>query len=91
MIDQTRVKSGFDIEVLLGARYLQNLLLLATESGSIPVSGSFHEGDVRVTLNAPPDLDRTYPPNDAAEQLVQSNVAMRLAWMSSWAIHAARI
>ena len=73
MIDQTRVKSGFDIEVLLGARYLQNLLLLATESGSIPVSGSFHDGDVRVSLNAPPDLDRTYPPNDAAEQLVLSN------------------
>ena len=75
MIDQTRVKSGFDIEVLLGARYLQNLLLLATESGSIPVSGSFHDSDVKVSLNAPPDLDRTYPPNDAAEQLVLSNRA----------------
>jgi hypothetical protein len=74
MIDQTRVKSGFDIEVLLGARYLQNLLLLATESGSIQVSGSF-DSDVKVSLNAPPDLDRTYPPNEAAEQLVPRNRA----------------
>ena len=41
MIDQTKVTSGFDVEVLLQGGYLQQLLLLACDSGLIPVEMTF--------------------------------------------------
>ena len=73
MIDQTRVQSGFDVEVLLGSRYLQYLLLLATEIGEIPVKASFGDPEVIASLLAPLGFDRTYQANANVDQLVESN------------------
>ncbi len=58
VIDQTRVQSGFDAEVLLGSRYLQHLLLLAIDVGVIPSSVEVAGETVR--LMQPHDADRTY-------------------------------
>src|SRR5690349_21139539 len=68
-MDQTLVTSGFDIEIALGERYLQYLLLLALDSGAIPIQ--FLADDTEnplndpytVILTIPSDIDRTYPPN----------------------------
>ena len=43
MIDQTKVTSGFDVEVLLQSGYLQQSLLLACDSGLIPVEMTFSD------------------------------------------------
>jgi hypothetical protein len=72
MIDQTRVQSGFDVEVMLGSRYLQYLLLLAADIGMIPASLEVHGQTVR--LMEPKTADRTYDPDPDAEPLVPSNV-----------------
>ena len=36
MIDQSKVKSGFDVEALLGEKYLTTILLTALDAGVIP-------------------------------------------------------
>ena len=36
VMDQTKVTSGFDLEVAIGGRYLTNLLLLASDTGDLP-------------------------------------------------------
>ena len=72
MIDQTRVQSGFDVEVLLGSRYLQYLLLLAADIGLIPSSVSL--GGTEVRLMEPHTADRTYPLDPGAVPLETSNV-----------------
>ena len=79
MIDQTRVQSGFDAEVLLGSRYLQYLLLLATDVGAIPVTKHFESSDVTVNLMAPPALDRTYQTDPDATLLVDQSRSDALA------------
>lgn len=40
-VDQSKVKSGFDVEVLLGEHYLQMLLQTACDAGMIPASAQF--------------------------------------------------
>lgn len=71
-MDQTRVQSGFDAEVMLGERYLQYLLLLAVDVGLIPVEFTFEQpgqpekGLLHAQLIVPNDLDRTYAPDPAA-------------------------
>jgi hypothetical protein len=71
-VDQTRVQSGFDAEVMLGERYLQYLLLLAVDVGLIPVEFTFEQpgqpqnGLFHARLVVPDDLDRTYAPDPAA-------------------------
>src|SRR5262245_5996019 len=64
-MDQTRVTSGYDVEVAMGERYLQYLLLLAVESGQFPIDATFTPdggGDaIRAEVLVPTSLDRTYP------------------------------
>ncbi len=65
-LDPTRVSSGFDIEIGLGAHYLQSLLLLALDMGQIrasfPVKATFRPelGDFLARFIVPADIDRTY-------------------------------
>ena len=73
MIDQTRVTSGFDVEVLLQSRYLQHVLLLACDGGLIPVEMTFGDPPVIARLMAPPVVDRTYEPHPDAPQLAPGN------------------
>ena len=70
MIDQTRVQSGFDAEVLLGSRYLQHLLLLAADIGLLPSSVTL--GGQLIRLMEPSTADRTYALAPGAEPLVTS-------------------
>jgi hypothetical protein len=67
-VDQTRVRSGFDVEIALGERYLQYLLLLALDTGVIPVETTFGSPPITARLQVPPDLDRTYSPHPDAPQ-----------------------
>jgi hypothetical protein len=65
-MDQTLVKSGFDIEIALGERYLQYLLLLAMDAGTIPIQFMVDappNGPITTILTVPPEIDRTYPAN----------------------------
>jgi hypothetical protein len=63
-MDQTRVTSGYDVEVAMGGRYLQYLLLLAVETGQFPLKATFTPsggGDaIQAEVLVPPSLDRTY-------------------------------
>lgn len=64
-MDQSLVRSGFDAEIALGERYLQYLLLLAVDTGLIPVEFSFADTDptkapITARLVLPNDIDRTY-------------------------------
>lgn len=63
-MDQTRVTSGYDIEVTMGGRYLQYLLLMSIETGKFPFEETFSPnsgGDaIRVEVVVPSSLDRTY-------------------------------
>lgn len=69
-MDQTLVTSGFDIEIALGERYLQYVLLLALDAGHIPIKFMVDDpapinpaGPITAILTAPGDIDRTYPPH----------------------------
>ncbi|MCC7062757.1 MAG: hypothetical protein IT456_08140 [Planctomycetes bacterium] len=71
-MDQTLVRSGFDLEIALGERYLQYLLLLALDVGLIPVEFTFVEpehpekGPIRALMVVPSVVDRTYALDPAA-------------------------
>lgn len=71
-MDQTRVTSGYDVEVAMGGRYLQYLLLMAVETGKFPIEETFTPdggGDpIRVQVLVPPTLDRTYAVDANAPQ-----------------------
>lgn len=74
MIDQTLVKSGFDVEVLLGARYIRYLLLNSIETGTldlnmtIPVDqGDGTSKDLTINIYAPNDYVRNYEVNAGAD------------------------
>jgi len=60
-MDQTKVTSGFDLEVAIGSRYLTNLLLLASDVGIFPSESTFGADPVTVRVMQPPGVDRTYP------------------------------
>ena len=38
MLDQSRVTSGFDIEILLGERHLSYILLTLVDAGVLPTA-----------------------------------------------------
>src|SRR5262245_33960334 len=59
-MDQTKVTSGFDLEVALGGRYLTNLLLLASDVGILPSESTFGTDPVMVRVQQSPGVDRTY-------------------------------
>ncbi|NOJ50437.1 hypothetical protein [Bradyrhizobium archetypum] len=81
-MDQTRVTSGYDVEVAMGGRYLQYLLLLALETGELPTEATFTPdgggNPIKVELLVPEDLEpdpsskiakgRTYALDDGAPE-----------------------
>lgn len=68
-MDQTLVTSGFDIEIALGERYLQYVLLLALDAGAIPIKFTVDHpaGPITAILTLPDDIDRTYAPHPDAD------------------------
>ena len=70
MVDQSLVQSGFDIEVLLSARYLTYALLAQIEAGQLPleldVVAAAAGVDVHITIHPPTDYERLYDPEAAA-------------------------
>lgn len=67
MLDQSRVTSGCDVEILLGERHLSYLLLTLVDAGTIPSM-------VRIVGGASlpifgPQVDRTYTPHPDAPGL----------------------
>lgn len=73
MVDQSLVMSGFDAEVLIGARYLRYVLLSSVETGSFPLRFAVEEPAenlaLDITVHPPEDYDRLYEPNPAADPL----------------------
>jgi hypothetical protein len=72
-MDQARVTSGYDVEVAMGGRYLQYLLLLAVETGELPMQATFTPDDggdpINVELRVPPvGFGRTYPLDEGAPE-----------------------
>jgi hypothetical protein len=67
-MDQTLVRSGYDLEIALGERYLQYLLLLALDAGVIPIEFTVDHpaGPIHAILTVPTDIDRTYSPDPDA-------------------------
>jgi hypothetical protein len=69
MFDQALVKSGFDIELLLGERYIKYFLLTSLDTGSIPwwtQSVNEDTGVVTTIILHPPDelrASRLYDPH----------------------------
>ena len=60
MIDQSKVKSGFDVEALLGEKYLTALLLTAYDSGIIPSKIVLEEPHVIIELAERSSFPRLY-------------------------------
>lgn len=59
-LDQSLLKSGFDIEALMGERYLQILLQTAFDAGMIPSEATFSTTTVLISMLGP--LHRLYEP-----------------------------
>ena len=74
MVDRALVTSGFDIEVLLSARYLRYALMAQLDAGTFPTVIDVVETDpatgaetnVTITIHPPEDFDRRYEPDPAA-------------------------
>jgi hypothetical protein len=66
-VDPTLVQSGYDLEIALGERYLQYLLLLALDAGMIPIQFPVNDpaGEITAILTMP-TVDRTYTPDPGA-------------------------
>jgi hypothetical protein len=64
MLDQSRVRSGFDAEILLGERQFSYLLLALVDAGLVP--SQLLVGTMLVGLLGPPLIDRTYEPHPDA-------------------------
>lgn len=64
MLNQQRVQSGFDAEILLGAGQLTYALLGLVDAGRIPTSIAV--GEVMLGLRGPAQIDRTYEPHPDA-------------------------
>lgn len=67
MIDQTKVKSGFDVEFLMTAEYIRYILLCSFETGSIPwysISVDRDENDDPIRENA----TILHPPRELEEK-----------------------
>lgn len=62
MLDQSRVTSGYDVEILVGERHLSYILLTLVDAGSIPT----RVWDVPVSG---PKVDRAYDPHLEADLL----------------------
>ena len=69
-MDQTLVTSGFDIELLIGNRYIEYILLSFTETGSFPLKPDV--GGATIDVFQPNDVDRLYSPHPDAVPLTAS-------------------
>jgi hypothetical protein len=69
-MDRSLVTSGFDIELLIGNRYIEYILLSFTETGSFPLQ--VQAGLGLVDIFQPDDVVRTYEPNAGAIPLTAS-------------------
>jgi len=78
-MDQTRVTSGYDVEVAMGGRYLQYLLVMAVETGQFPIEATITPasgGDpIRIQVLVPPGLDRSYSVQSDAPQPLEAPAA----------------
>jgi hypothetical protein len=59
-MDYSKVTSGFDAEIALDGTYLGYLLLLASDVGLFPATGTFGTDPVTVTIQQTDHVDRTY-------------------------------
>jgi hypothetical protein len=59
-IKQSRVRSGFDVEVLLGERYLQMVLATALDAGAIPSEAELDNSTITIAMIDQPS--RMYEP-----------------------------
>jgi hypothetical protein len=64
-VDQSRVRSGFDVEVLLGERYLQMLMGTALDAGIIPSEAVF--SSTTIVIGMIPQEFRMYEPTPDAD------------------------
>jgi hypothetical protein len=65
MLDQSRVTSGYDVEILVGERHLSYILLTLVDAGTIPTMVQTAGGASLPIFG--PEVDRTYTPDpDAA-------------------------
>ncbi len=62
-INQSKVKSGFDVEALLGERYLTYILLTALDAGVLPLKSEIEDPHLIIRLFERSDTDRLYEPN----------------------------
>lgn len=74
-MDQSLVTSGFDIELLIGERYIQYILLSFTETGAFPLRPEIDGGAFDVFQ--PGDVDRLYDPHPDAVPLTASDASFR--------------
>lgn len=72
-VDQTLVNSGFDIELLIGGRYIEYIQLSFTETGSFPLQPDVGGGTIDIFQ--PDDVDRLYEPHPDAVPLTASAAA----------------
>lgn len=68
MLDQSRVTSGCDIEILVGERHLRYLLLTLVDAGTIPATIS--AGGANLSIFGP-EVERTYEVNEDAPGLTE--------------------
>lgn len=64
MIEASEVRSGFDVEVLLGADYIRYLLLSSVDTGDFPTRVQMALGGptLSLTIHPPPKVRRRYAP-----------------------------
>jgi hypothetical protein len=70
-MDQSLVNSGFDVELLIGGRYIAYMLLSFSETGSLPLR--VPNGAGFVDIFQPDNVDRLYEPNPDAVPVVASS------------------
>ena len=79
-MDQSLVTSGFDIELLIGQRYIAYILLSFTETGSFPLQVAL--GQSEAVIYQPSNVDRLYDPIPEAAPFIASeeSFATEIIW-----------
>jgi hypothetical protein len=74
-MDQSLVNSGFDVELLIGGRYIAYMLLSFSETGSMPLKVPTKTGFVDIFQ--PGNVDRLYDPHPDAVPVTASDDSFR--------------
>ena len=74
MIDLSLVRSGFDAEILISARYLRYFLLSFIETGTLPTRFNIENPALTITIRPPQDYEQLYEPHPEAEPLAAQMV-----------------